>query len=134
MFENISKITPEFTITVEEEVSGTEIIIGLKSDSNLGNFIMFGMGGSYVNLIKDVNFSSCPLSKEKCEALVKKSKVFTLLNGYRGEKPINFDKLYDLLIKMSNLQEIFPEIKEVDLNPVIASENGIYLVDVKLIL
>lgn len=134
MFENISKITPEFTITVEEEVKGTEIIIGLKSDLGLGNFIMFGMGGTYVNLIKDVNFSSCPLSKEKCSALVKKSKVFTLLNGYRGEKPINFEQLYELMIKLSYLQEIFTEIKEVDLNPVIASNNGIYLVDVKLIL
>lgn len=134
MFENISKITKEFTITLEEEVSGTEIIIGLKSDKELGNFIMFGMGGTLVNLIKDVNFSSCPLSKERCEKLVQKSKVFTLLNGYRGTNPINFEHLYELLIRMSYLQQIFPEIKEVDLNPVICNENGIYLVDVKFII
>lgn len=134
LFDKIKNITEEFTLTLEEEVSGTEIIIGLKSDIELGNFIMFGMGGTLVNLIKDVNFSACPLSKENALKLVTNSKVFTLLNGYRGSESIRFEHLYELLIRMSYLQEIFPEIKEVDLNPVICSKNGVYLVDVKFVL
>ena len=94
---------------------------------------MFGMGGTFVSLIKDINFSTCPLSKERCKLFVENSKVFTLLNGYRGTKAIHFEHLYELLIRMSYLQKIFPEIKEVDLNPVICNENGVYLVDVKFI-
>lgn len=135
MFNTISRnTTNEFTITIEEEIEGTETIIGLKQDSTLGNFIMFGLGGTYANLFKDIQFSTCPLSIERAKETVEKTKVFKMLNGYRGSKPIYFEHLYELLIRMSYLQETFPEIKEVDLNPVICNERGVYLVDVKLIL
>ncbi len=134
LFLKITKITKNFTITVEEEVEGTEVIIGLKSDEDLGNFIMFGMGGSYVNIIEDINFSTCPLNYNSAKKLVEKSKVFKILKGFRGSKSINFKHLYELLIRMSYLQYIFPQIKEVDLNPIICNESNIFLVDVKLIL
>lgn len=133
MFDKISKKITEFTITLEEEVKGFETIIGLKSDKNLGNFIMFGMGGTYVSLFNDVNFATCPLTKPSSKTLVKSSRAYKGLNGFRGTKPIHFEHLYEILIRISYLQETFPSIKEVDLNPVICSDKGIYLVDVKLI-
>ncbi|MDA3855741.1 MAG: acetate--CoA ligase family protein [Candidatus Woesearchaeota archaeon] len=133
MFDKISKKIKDFTITLEEEVKGFETIIGLKSEDNLGNFIMFGMGGTYVSLFNDVNFATCPLTKTSSEALVKSSRAYKGLNGFRGTRPIHFEHLYEILIRISYLQETFPLIKEVDLNPVICSDKGIYLVDVKLI-
>lgn len=134
MFYDLKKVSSDFIITVEEQVLGVECIVGLKSDENLGNFLMFGMGGTYVNIFKDVNMAICPLNKDSVKALVERSKVFKLLNGFRGTKRINFEHLYEILIRMSYLQQIFPTIKEVDLNPIICSDKGIYLVDVKLIL
>ena len=134
MFEKISKHASDFSITLEEEVKGNEVIVGLKSDSELGNFIMFGMGGTYVSVFKDINFSICPLDHRGAQNLVQRSKVYKILKGFRGSKPIHFEHLYEVLVRMSYLQEVFPEIKEVDLNPIICDEHGVYLVDVKLVL
>lgn len=133
MFDRLFEKCDNFSITIEEQVSGIETIIGLKSDKELGNFIMFGAGGTYVSVFKDINWAKCPLSEESGNALVKRSKIYTILNGFRGSKKIQFDHLYEILIRLSHLQELIPEIKEVDFNPVIASEKGIYLVDIKLI-
>jgi acetyltransferase len=134
LFKRLEKEDPHAMVTVEEQVKGTETVVGLKQDEGLGNFIMFGLGGTYVNLFKEVHFASCPLSRERAEELVHSSKVYNLLKGYRGEKAANFKDLYEVLIRMSVVQEYFPEIKEVDLNPVICNEHGVFLVDVKLIL
>ena len=134
LFHKLKKTNSQFSITVEEMVCGVETICGLKHDEELGNFIMFGMGGTYVSVFKDINFSMCPLTKESAKKLVEKSKVNTILKGFRGSKPINYNRLYDILIKLSYLYETFPQIKEVDFNPVICNNTDCYLVDVKLIL
>ena len=133
MFDILFEKFDEFTITVEEEVKGVETIIGLKSEKDLGNFIMFGSGGTYVSIYNDISWAKCPLSESKCKSLIDSTKVSQRLNGFRGSKKIHFKHLYEIMIRLSYLQELLPEIKEIDLNPVIASENGIYLVDVKLI-
>jgi len=134
MFDSMEKYSKNFSLTLEEEVIGTETIIGLKSDNSLGNFLMFGAGGTYVSVFEDVNFMPCPLSHEDTKNIVEKSKINKILKGFRGSKPIHFEHLYELLVRMSYLQEVFPEIKEVDLNPVICNEKGVHLVDVKLII
>lgn len=123
-----------FSITVEEEVKGYEVIVGLKSDEELGNFIMFGSGGTLVSIYKDVMWSKCPLSKSSVKALISKTRISKVLNGFRGSKPIYFEHLYEVMIRVSYLQKLFPMIKEVDLNPIIANETGVYLVDIKLIM
>lgn len=133
MYNIAAKISDNFSITIEEEIKGNEVIIGLKQDKELGNFILFGMGGTYVSIFKDINFSTCPLTLEMTKKLIAKSKVNKILKGFRGSKRINYKQLYRILIRLSYLQEIFPQIKEVDFNPVICNENGSYLVDVKLI-
>lgn len=134
MFERVRETTKDFTITLEREVKGTEVIVGLKNSDELGRFIMFGTGGTNVSVYNDVEFSTCPLSNERVKKLVESVKVSKLLKEHRGSASINFEELYEILIRMSNLQDIFPEIKEVDLNPIICNSEGIYLVDVKLLI
>jgi acetyltransferase len=124
----------DFNITIEEKVKeGVEVIVGLKDEKDLGQFIMFGWGGTYTNILKDVKFAQVPIRKSDAKRLVESTKVFNLLNGFRGTKKINFEHLYEILIRVSILQRLFPEIKEVDLNPIIFNEEGIFLVDIKLI-
>ncbi len=134
MFEKMLKITENFTLTLEEEIVGREIILGFKNDFNLGKFIIFGMGGTYVNIINDINVGICPLNKKSVEKLVKNTKIYTALKEFRGENSINFELLYEVMLRLSQIQFIFPQIKEIDLNPIICNENGINLVDVKFIL
>ena len=134
MWDRVAKKCEEFVITVEEQITGAECIIGLKEDQSLGRFIMFGSGGTYVNVYKDIIFETCPLSSQRVRSLVEKSKINEILKGYRGSKSIDYDNLYDILQRISTLQDVYPEIKEVDLNPIICNSEGIYLVDVKLLL
>lgn len=134
LFDILLESEQDGAITIEEQFEGTEVIIGLKSDRDLGDFIMFGMGGTYVSLFEDTKFATCPLDREGAKKLIESTKVFKILNGYRGSIPIDFEHLYELLIRISYLQEIYPEIKEVDLNPVICNQKDIYLVDVKLLI
>ncbi|MCA9486259.1 acetate--CoA ligase family protein [Candidatus Woesearchaeota archaeon] len=132
-FERMKSVSSDFSVTVEREVEGVEVIIGLKQDESLGHFVMFGLGGTFVSLFKDVSFALAPLCEKDALRLVSSTKASTLLNGYRGSKPCNTKALFDVLVRISHLQGIFEEIKEVDLNPVIVDEHGAYLVDVKLL-
>ncbi|NQZ85429.1 MAG: acetate--CoA ligase family protein [Nanoarchaeales archaeon] len=129
-----SSISKQFTITIEKQIKGIETIVGLKSDESLGNFIMFGMGGTYVNIFKDVNFMQAPLNTKTTKELIQSSKVSKLLNGYRGDKPVNLKKLEQTILNISYIQKLYPIIKEVDFNPIICDEHDCYLVDAKLIL
>lgn len=133
MFSQLSKkgFTP--TLTLEPKFEGKEVIIGLKSHGELGNFIMFGTGGSYVSVYNDISFSQAPLTKNQAAELVNSTHIVKLLQGHRGEKGVDFSQLYELLIKLSFLQTYFEEIEEVDCNPVICNQKGFHLVDVKLI-
>ena len=133
MFKKASKLGKGAMLTLEEQYDGREVIAGLKIDPNLGNFILFGLGGTYVEVIKDINFALCPINNEKAKQVVAKSKAFEVLQNFRGAKAINFKQLYQFLVRASYLQILLPEIKEVDFNPVICNERGIYLVDVKII-
>ena len=119
----VKKISKEFIITIEEQVKGIETIVGLKSDEELGNFIMFGMGGTYVNIFKDINFKQAPLTTQQAKTLIQSSKVSTLLNGYRGDKAVNLKALEKTIENISYIQEIYPQIKEVDFNPIICDEH-----------
>jgi acetyltransferase len=119
-------------LTLEKQVSGHEVIVGLQQN-DLGKFIMFGMGGSYVDVFNDVHFSLAPISYKKAKSLIKESKVYQLLKGVRGEHPINFEALVEILVRVSYIQVLFPEIKEVDLNPIICNKDNAYCVDVKLL-
>ncbi|MBT3689907.1 hypothetical protein HOG11_00945 [bacterium] len=120
----------DLSLILEDEVKGQEIIIGLKRSQGLGEFLMFGSGGSDVEKINEVNWTLCPVSLKKAQDLVKNSTNYTLLKN----KSIDFKKLYQLIVKISYLLELIPEIKEVDLNPVICSREKLYLADIKLII
>ncbi len=118
-------------ITVEKQVKGDfELIIGSAFDSIFKQYIMFGFGGTYVEFFKDVSFDFIPLSKVYAEEMVKSTKIYKLLkNGFRDKKPVDIGKIVDILQKVSYLLLDFPQIKELDINPLLASGNDIFAVD-----
>jgi acyl-CoA synthetase (NDP forming) len=113
---------------------GIEIIIGMYKDKQFGPVIMFGLGGIFVEVLKDVSFRLIPILKRDAEQMIKEIKGYALLNGYRGQEPAHIPSLVDILLKVSDLVEKTPEIKEIDLNPVFAYKDSAVAVDARIVL
>ena len=111
-----------------------EVIIGVKRDDQFGPLVMFGLGGVYVEVLKDISFRLAPLSNKDARDMIKEIRSYMLLKGFRGEKGVDFSALETILLKMSRLATDFPEIYEAEFNPVLVnSERGI-VADVRITL
>jgi len=116
------------------EDKGTETIIGLTTDETFGPVIMFGLGGIFVEILRDVRFKVAPITKGDAYEMIMRIKGFPILEGVRGQKPRDVNALVDVIIRLSALAMENPEIKEIDLNPVFAFEHGASVVDARIIL
>lgn len=103
---------------------GKEVIIGAKANPGLAATLMFGLGGVFVETLKDVQFRLAPISLEEAREMIQTLKGYPILAGARGEKPVDIDRLADILMRLSRLVSDFPELDEVDLNPVFALPRG----------
>jgi len=113
---------------------GAEVIIGTKIDDQFGPVIMFGIGGILVEIMKDVVFRVLPISSTAADKMIREIKAYPMLSGARGQAPLDRQAVSELLLLCSELVESYPEIKEMDLNPVILYEKGISIVDARIIL
>jgi acyl-CoA synthetase (NDP forming) len=113
---------------------GEEVIIGLATDPTFGKVIMFGLGGIWVEVMKDVSFRVVPLSRQDARDMVEEIKGYPLLTGIRGKSAKDIDALCDLLVKVSKLAQANEDIKEMDLNPVFVMEKGSIIADARIIL
>lgn len=112
----------------------TEIIIGMMKDPCFGPTIMFGLGGIFVEILKDISFRILPLEERDAEEMISEIKGYKILKGIRGEEPKNIEAIKDLLLKISQLTLDNPEIKEIDLNPIFVFNKGLQVVDARMIL
>ncbi len=113
---------------------GIEIIIGTFKDAQFGPVIMFGLGGIFVEVLKDVSFRIVPIARRDAAEMIKEIKAYSLLKGYRGMEPADINALEDILMKVSDFVDKTPEIKEIDLNPVIAYKDSAVAVDARIVL
>ncbi|HSM73812.1 MAG TPA: acetate--CoA ligase family protein [Desulfobacterales bacterium] len=113
---------------------GMEVIIGTKRDDQFGPVIMFGLGGVLVEILKDVAFRVLPISHLSAEKMIEEIRSAPLLNGFRGMPACDKKALRKLLVKCSEIVEAYPDIQEMDLNPVISHEKGLSIVDARIIL
>lgn len=112
---------------------GTELIVGMSRDIQFGPLIAFGLGGIYVNLLKDVSFRLARgLTRREIAQMLAETKAFTLLKGYRGEKPADLEAIIDIIYRTAGLVTDFPEITEMDINPVFAYTKGASALDIKI--
>ncbi len=112
----------------------TEVIIGMMKDPHFGPVIMFGLGGIYVEVLKDISFRIIPIKEKDAREMITEIKGFEILKGIRGEPSRDIQILEDILIKVSHLVEENPEIKELDLNPIFVFEKGAQVIDARMIL
>ncbi|WP_427912690.1 acetate--CoA ligase family protein [Ramlibacter sp. MMS24-I3-19] len=112
---------------------GQEVIVGAMTDDSFGKLVAFGMGGVLVEVLKDVTFRLAPATKEDAASMLDGIQAAEMLHGVRGGKPVNREALQDIIVRVSQLVSDFPEISEMDLNPVFASENGAIAADVRIV-
>ena len=113
---------------------GVEVIIGMSTDAQFGPVIMFGLGGVFVEILKDVSFRIVPLEKRDAREMIREIKGYPLLEGYRGQEPVDVDNLEKLVLAVSDFVEKNPEIEELDINPIYAYSDGAVAVDARIIL
>ncbi len=119
-------------VLVQKFIEGQMTIIGIKADPTFGQVIMFGLGGIMVEIFKDVSFRVCPITQSDARKMIKELKSYEILKGVRGQKPINFKLLEDVLVKTSQLA-MKENIKELDMNPFIINGKQGFAVDVRII-
>jgi acetyl coenzyme A synthetase (ADP forming)-like protein len=113
---------------------GQETIIGAMSDASFGKLVAFGMGGVLVEVLKDVTFRLAPATQEDAASMLDGIQAAEILKGVRGAKPVKREALQDAIVRVSQLVSDFPEISEMDLNPVFASDEGAIAADVRIVL
>jgi acetyltransferase len=122
------------SITKQVTLTGKELIIGMTRDKQFGPVVMAGLGGIYVEVLKDVSFRVAPLTLDDAEQMLEELRTYPLLTGIRGEKAVDLKAVKDVILKISQLGLDFPEILELDINPLFANEEntGAYAIDVKI--
>ncbi len=113
---------------------GVEIIVGMSKDAQFGPVLMFGLGGIFVELLKDVAFRLVPVAKRDAKEMIREIKGYRMLEGYRGQEAVDVANLEELILKVSKFVEKNPEVKELDLNPIFAYSDGAVAVDARVIL
>ncbi len=130
------KADAEITGILVQEMApkGTEIIIGSTTDPTFGPTLMFGLGGIFVEILKDVSFRVAPIEKRDAEEMIKEIRAYKILEGVRGNPPVDQETLADILLKTSDMLMDCPEIKELDMNPILAYPDGARIVDARIIM
>lgn len=131
-FNRMQKIRDYQGVLIQPMLSGTELFIGASYEPKFGHLIFCGLGGIYVELIRDVACRLAPLSRPEAKDMLRSLKSYKIFQGARGQKGINEEEFIDILLKLSALLEIAPEIREIDMNPLIAKDDKFYAVDARI--
>ena len=113
---------------------GVEVIMGMTTDPQFGPVLMFGLGGVFVEVLKDVSFRIVPLEPRDARQMIRDIRGFPVLEGFRGQEPADLAALENMLLSLSAFVEGHPDIQELDLNPIFAYKDGALAVDARIVL
>ncbi|MCM2324893.1 MAG: acetate--CoA ligase family protein [Candidatus Woesearchaeota archaeon] len=123
----------KYSLLVQEQVKGLELLMGMKKDPSFGQVILFGLGGIHVEIFNDVSMRIAPLKKKDCLEMINEIRSSRLFDGFRNSPKIDKAMLVSLLMKLSELSMKEKNLKEIDFNPVIVNEKKIYVADARII-
>lgn len=131
-FYRMMQIKDTFAILLQPMLSGTELFVGAKYEPKFGHMVLCGLGGIFIEVLKDVNAGLAPLSPNEVDYMIKSLKSYKIIEGVRGQDPINEAMFNDIVVRMSALVTIAPEIFEMDLNPLLGSKDKVVAVDARI--
>ncbi len=122
-------------VLIQKMISGgKEVILGAKRDPSFGPVVLFGLGGIYVEVLKETSLRVAPINRSEAEEMISELKSSAILKGVRGERPSDIEAIVEMLLRLSQLMVDFPEIEGIDINPVMALEKGATAVDARIVL
>lgn len=131
-FKKIMKIEGATGVLLQPMKKGTELFIGAKKESNFGHIIMCGLGGIYLEILKDIQTNLAPISKNEALKMIENLKSYPILKGARNQESIDINLFAEIIQKISNLVAVVPEIEELDLNPLLGNSKEIIAVDARI--
>lgn len=120
-------------ILVQEMLSGNEVALGMKNDEQFGPVVMFGLGGIFIEIIKDVSFRLAPIIKKEALEMVQETKGYKILKGARGGKEADIESIVEMIVNFSKLSAKETNIKSIDFNPVIVNDKKALVADFRII-
>jgi len=131
-FERMMKLPEVTAIMVQPMLKGTELFIGAKYEEKFGHVVLCGLGGIFVEVLKDVSSGLAPLSYEEAYSMIRSLKAYKIIQGTRGQKGVNEDKFAEIIVRLSTLLRFATEIKEMDINPLLATNKDVIAVDARI--
>lgn len=131
-FERMMKIEGATGIMVQKMLKGRELFIGAKYEPRFGHIVLCGLGGIFVEVLKDVSSGLAPLSYEEAYSMIHSLRTYKIIKGTRGQKGVNEKKYAEIIVRLSTLLRFATEIKEMDINPLLADENDVIAVDARI--
>ena len=132
-FDRMMQIPDATAIMVQKMIKGTELFIGAKYEPRFGHVVLCGLGGIFVEVLKDVSSGLAPLSMAEAENMIHSLRGYKILKGTRGQKGINQRKYAEIIVRLSTLLRFATEIKEMDINPLLADEQDVVAVDARIL-
>ncbi len=131
-FDRMMQISQATAIMVQPMLKGTELFIGAKYEERFGHVVLCGLGGIFVEVLKDVSSGLAPLSYEEAYSMIRSLRAYKIIQGTRGQKGVNEAKFAEIIVRLSTLLRFATEIKEMDINPLLATEKNVIAVDARI--
>ena len=131
-FDRMMEIEGAHSVMVQKMLRGTELFIGAKYETRFGHVVLCGMGGIFVEVLKDVSSGLAPLTYSEAESMIRSLRAYKIIKGTRGQKGINEKKYTEIIVRLSTLLRFATEIKELDINPLLADGDNIVAVDARI--
>ena len=132
-FDRMMQIPDATAVMVQKMINGKELFIGAKYEPRFGHVVLCGLGGIFVEVLKDVSSGLAPLSYEEAYSMIHSLRGYKIIKGTRGQKGINERKYAEIIVRLSTLLRFATEIKEMDINPLLADENDVIAVDARIL-
>jgi acetyltransferase len=133
-FVDLMKIDNASGVLIQKMIKGQEIYIGAKREESFGHLILCGLGGIFIEVLKDVSYGLAPIGKEEALTMIKSIKAYGLIKGVRGREGVNVDLFADAIVNLSLLLEVAPEIAEMDINPLLGTMQSVTAVDARILI
>jgi acetate---CoA ligase (ADP-forming) len=131
-FSRMIKIPDASGILIQPMLSGTELFVGANYDSKFGHTILCGLGGIFIEVLKDISAGLVPVGRDEVISMIRSLKSYDIIKGVRGQKGINEDGFADVIIRLSGLLQTAPEIIELDFNPLLGNQDSVVVVDARV--